>query len=71
MVPSTGIGLEIWDSQFRTWNQSWNRNRIGMFGLRTGIGIVSWTLTVSEPESEPGSRSRHRQSRNRIGIEKI
>ena len=40
MVLSTGIGLEIRDSQFRTWNQSRNRNRVlGMFGLGTGIGI--------------------------------
>ena len=38
MVLSTGIGLEIRDSQFRTWNQS--RNQVlGMFSLRTGIGI--------------------------------
>ena len=40
MVLSTGIGLEIRDSQFRTWNRNRNRNRVlFMFGLGTGIGI--------------------------------
>ena len=42
MVLSIGIGLEIRDSQFRTWNQSRNWNRVlGMFGLETGIKIES------------------------------
>ena len=34
MVLSTGIGLEIRDSQFRTWNRA-----PGLDSLGTGIGI--------------------------------
>ena len=84
MVLSTGIGLEIRDSQFRTWNQSRNRNRVlGMFSLGTGIGIEFWACSVSEPESESSPRLGQSQNRNRnrapgldslgtgIGIEKI